>query len=242
MVTAHSSGCRPFVACIPSARAPRRPSGQLGRRSLTVSVRAQSGGGDDEEDFESRLAALKRAKGETPYGEGVKRAPKTGKSDASSSGSSPSSSAAPKKKAYDYTNETLHFESTPHLGDLAVNMVLGVTLVWLPLSFAALGRAAFIKYRFTDRRISCITTAPWKNEQLDAAYQDVKDVVAIGRGVGLWGDMVVTLRDGSKIEMRALPQFRELQKYIIQRRDELTEGGGGGGTVSPSSTGTKGFA
>jgi hypothetical protein len=34
----------------------------------------------------------------------------------------------------------------------------------------------------------------------------VKDVVTIGRGVGLWGDMVVTLKDGSKIEMRALPQ------------------------------------
>lgn len=31
-------------------------------------------------------------------------------------------------------------------------------------------------------------------------------MVSIGRGVGAWGDMVVTLVDGSKIEMRSLPR------------------------------------
>jgi hypothetical protein len=34
----------------------------------------------------------------------------------------------------------------------------------------------------------------------------VKDVVTIGRGVGIWGDMLVTLRDGSKVEMRSVPK------------------------------------
>lgn len=65
---------------------------------------------------------------------------------------------------YDYTGETLYFESGPHAGDIAVNVLLGVTLIWLPLSLAAVGRGAFVKYRFTDRRLSCITTAPWKSE------------------------------------------------------------------------------
>ena len=44
------------------------------------------------------------------------------------------------------------------------------------------------------------------DEQLDAAYQEVKDVVTIGRGLGFWGDMVVTLRNNDKIELRSLPQ------------------------------------
>lgn len=51
---------------------------------------------------------------------------------------------------------------------------------------------------------------PWlsvyADEQLDAAYQEVKDVKTVGRGVGLWGDMVVTLRNGDKIELRSLPK------------------------------------
>jgi hypothetical protein len=134
----------------------------------------------------------------------------------------------------DYTDETLYFESGPHMGDLAVNVALGTTLLWLPLSIAAVGRAAFVKYRFTDRRLSTITTAPWKTEQLDAAYEDVVDVKSIGRGVGYWGDMVVTLRNGDKVEMRALPKFRELQQYILDRRDALKKTGSGKKERSPT--------
>ncbi len=43
-------------------------------------------------------------------------------------------------------------------------------------------------------------------ESLDAAYQEVKDVKTVGRGLGFWGDMVVTLRNGDKIELRSLPK------------------------------------
>lgn len=79
-----------------------------------------------------------------------------------------SAAAAPAKPGskpkYDYTSEKLHFESAPHRGDLATNVVLGATLLWLPLTVASVGRAAFVKYRFTDRRVSVITNAPWKRE------------------------------------------------------------------------------
>ena len=66
---------------------------------------------------------------------------------------------------YDYTGETVFYEGTPHRGDLAINVALGTTLVWLPLTFAAISRAAFVKYRFTDRRLQVSTTAPWKGER-----------------------------------------------------------------------------
>lgn len=107
---------------------------------------------------------------------------------------------------YDFSGETVHFEGAPHRGDLAVNVALGATLLWLPLTAAAVGRGAFVKYKITDKRISVITNAPWKKEQLDAAYQEVADVQSVGRGLGLWGDMVVTLKNGDKIEMRSLPK------------------------------------
>lgn len=42
------------------------------------------------------------------------------------------------------------------------------------------------------------------DEQVDIAYQEVADVVAIGRGIGAWGDMVITLRNGDKVEIRSL--------------------------------------
>lgn len=43
-----------------------------------------------------------------------------------------------------------------------MNLAFGATILWLPLTFAAIGRAAFVKYKFTDKRISVATTAPWK--------------------------------------------------------------------------------
>lgn len=208
-----SGSARPFTHTLQrSARQlPRRPSAPL-----RLPLRAQAGPTDaSEEDFEARLAALKKAKGQTPFGEGKKQRP------SASSASGPSTSTRG-RKAYDYSDETLHYEGGPSLGDVAVNTALGITLVWLPLTIAAIGRAAFLKYRFTDLRLSVITSAPWKSEQIDAAYQEVKEVVTVGRGIGLWGDMVVTLRDGSKIELRAVEQWQELKKYILQRRDELT--------------------
>lgn len=56
----------------------------------------------------------------------------------------------------------MHFEGAPHRGDLVTNLALGATLLWLPLTAAAVGRGAFVKYRITDKRISVITSAPWK--------------------------------------------------------------------------------
>jgi hypothetical protein len=56
---------------------------------------------------------------------------------------------------------------TPHTtppGDLAFNLALGTTLVALPLTIGAVARTAFVKYRFTDKRVSVITSAPWESE------------------------------------------------------------------------------
>lgn len=193
-------------------------------------VRAQESEGD-EVNFEAKLAALKTAKGKTPIGQGAKKKASVEKK---ASGSS--------KKDYDWTNETVYFETTPALGDMAINIALGATLVWLPLTFAAIGRVAFVKYRFTDKRLSVISNAPWENSQLDAAYQEVQDVKAIGRGIGLWGDMVVELRNGDKVEMRAVPRWQEMRDYVLLRAKELQRDDAGSDQLGSKRSSAKGFA
>jgi hypothetical protein len=49
-------------------------------------------------------------------------------------------------------------------GDLAFNVALGATLVAIPLTIGAVARSAFVKYKFTDKRVSVITAAPWESE------------------------------------------------------------------------------
>jgi hypothetical protein len=84
------------------------------------------------------------------------------------------------KKAYDFSDEVVHWEGSPAAADLGINVLLGFTLVALPLTIAAIGRTAFIKYRFTDKRVSVQTNAPWKSKGGGVSGQG-EETVLVGR-------------------------------------------------------------
>jgi len=112
--------------------------------------------------------------------------------------------------------EEVYFEGGPHIGDLIINVLLAFTLVGIPLTVGAIVRALWLRYRITNRRISI--TGGWMGRtRSDIIYSEIKKVVTVPRGLGLWGDMVVTLKDGSKLEMRAVPKFREVYDYISEK-------------------------
>jgi nitrogen fixation protein len=70
-----------------------------------------------------------------------------------------------------------------------------------------------LRYRITNRRIS--VTGGWRGrDRSDIIYSEIAKVVTVPRGVGSWGDMVITLKDGSRLELRAVPKFREIYDYI----------------------------
>lgn len=99
-----------------------------------------------------------------PPWQGICRACDQGATPPSGPGAEPQLARGPAEgPKYDYEGEELHWEGTPHRGDLVTNLALGATLLWLPLTAAAVGRGAFIKFRFTDKRVSVITAAPWKS-------------------------------------------------------------------------------
>ena len=109
--------------------------------------------------------------------------------------------------------EDVFYEGGPHIGDLILNILVGFTVICLPLTVGAVVRAIWLRYRITSRRIS--VTGGWMGrERTDVIYREVSKVVAVPRGLGVWGDMVVTLKDGSRLEMKAVPKFREMADYI----------------------------
>ncbi|HAG84958.1 MAG TPA: ribonuclease P [Cyanobacteria bacterium UBA11162] len=112
--------------------------------------------------------------------------------------------------------EEIFYEGAPHRGDLIINILLGFTVICLPLSVGAIVRALWLRYRITDRRIS--VTGGWKGrDRTDIIYSEVAQVKKVPRGLGMWGDIVVTLRDGSRLELRAMPRFREIYDYIAEK-------------------------
>lgn len=112
--------------------------------------------------------------------------------------------------------EEVYYEGGPHVGDLIIGILIGLTVVGLPLAVGAFVRALWLRYRISDKRIS--VTGGWMGrDRTDIIYSEVMKIASVPRGVGLWGDMVLTLRDGSRLELRALPKFRELESYISQQ-------------------------
>jgi Bacterial PH domain len=109
--------------------------------------------------------------------------------------------------------EEVYFEGAPHVGDLITNILLGFTVICLPLTVGAIVRAIWLRYRVTDRRITVI--GGWMGrERSDIIYSEITKVVTVPRGLGAWGDMVITLKDGSRLELRAMPKFREMYDFI----------------------------
>ncbi len=108
------------------------------------------------------------------------------------------------------------YEGGPHIGDLIVNILLGFTVICLPLTIGAIVRALWLRYRITDRRIS-ITGGWMGRDRTDIIYAEITKMVKVPRGIGLWGDIVVTLKDRSRLEMRALPKFREIYDFMAEK-------------------------
>ena len=112
--------------------------------------------------------------------------------------------------------EEVYYEGGPHVGDLIINLLVGLTLIGLPLAVGAIVRALWLRYRITNRRIS--VTGGWMGrDRTDIIYAEVVKIVKVPRGLGFWGDMVLTLRDGSRLELREVPKFREIYDYINEK-------------------------
>jgi hypothetical protein len=112
--------------------------------------------------------------------------------------------------------EEVYYEGGPHIGDLIINLLIGLTVVGIPLAVGAIVRAVWLRFRITDRRI-CVTGGWMGRDRSDVIYSEVVNVVKVPRGIGLWGDMAVTLKNGTLIEMRAIPNFREVYDYINEK-------------------------
>ena len=114
------------------------------------------------------------------------------------------------------SNEDIFYDGGPARGDLIINLMAGITLIGLPFTFGALVRALWVRYKITTRRIS--VTGGWLGrDKTQVVYSQISEIRAIPRGLGSYGDMVLVLKDGARLEMRSIPNFRETENYILKK-------------------------
>ncbi|KAJ0038367.1 hypothetical protein Pint_22694 [Pistacia integerrima] len=115
--------------------------------------------------------------------------------------------------------ETIFFDGGAHYGDLVANLLLGFTLFWLPLTLAAVSRAFYLRYRFTNLRVTVISGFTGEDRS-DFSYKVIKDVQVVPRVIGEWGDVIITLKDDTKVDLRSVPRFREIAKYCLSMAEK----------------------
>ena len=110
-------------------------------------------------------------------------------------------------------NEDIFYEGGPAKSDLFINLLAGFTLLGLPFTFAAIVRALWLRYKITNKRIT-IEGGWFGRNKTQVSLSNINEIRSVPRGFGSYGDMVLILNDGSKVEMKSLPLFREKQEFI----------------------------
>jgi len=110
-------------------------------------------------------------------------------------------------------NEEIFYEGGPAKSDLFINLLAGFTLLGLPFTFAAIVRALWLRYKITNKRIT-IEGGWFGRNKTQVSLNNINEIRSVPRGFGSYGDMVLILNDGSKVEMKSLPLFREKQEFI----------------------------
>ena len=110
-------------------------------------------------------------------------------------------------------NEEIFYEGGPAKSDLYINLLAGLTLLGLPFTLAAIVRSLWLRYKITTKRIT-IEGGWFGRNKTQVSLNNINEIRSVPRGFGSYGDMVLILNDGSKVEMKSLPLFREKQEFI----------------------------
>mmetsp|Transcript_2742 Transcript_2742/g.17095 ORF Transcript_2742/g.17095 Transcript_2742/m.17095 type:complete len:197 (+) Transcript_2742:1250-1840(+) len=111
-------------------------------------------------------------------------------------------------------DEKVYYEGKTATSELVVSLLLGVFVLYLPLTAVSIGRYLWQNYKFTNRRVLVLQRSPFSKKNFSIFYKDVVDVVTIPRCLGLWGDMILTLKDGAKVTLVALDDYTDLRDYV----------------------------
>ena len=184
-----------LVACIASLASSFAPQGfaALNRRQAVVATRAAGG--------------VRCAYNPTP------------------SKAKPKKSKAPKEKVkgpaqpVTIAPEQTFWEGAPSITETLIPGLSLFTVVGVIPFSASLARQAWTKYKFTNRRIEVASGFQGK-DVVQVLWREIVDVKWLRRYGGAAGDLVFSLQDGSKLEVRSVPEFDRNLAFIMTQVDD----------------------
>lgn len=114
--------------------------------------------------------------------------------------------------------EEVFYEGPPSWTDLVVPTLSILTVVGLIPFVAAAARYAWVRYKFTSRRIA-IDSGFRGKDHTEIVYRDIERIRYVRR-IGGCADCVLELRDGAKLEIRSIPNFDDVYNFVIDKLDD----------------------
>lgn len=122
----------------------------------------------------------------------------------------------PSKQKVKLEPETVFYEGRPSWTEVILPAVSIITVIGLIPFVAAVARQAWVKYKITSRRIAVDSGFQGK-DRVEVVYRDIESVKYVRRMAGASADMVIALKDGAKLELRAVQEYRKIFDYIMSK-------------------------
>ncbi len=68
------------------------------------------------------------------------------------------------------------------------------------------------------------TASPVLQREVQVAYDQIKEMRTIQRGLGLWSDAVIFLKDGARLEIAGLERGMEIRDYVMGKVTAAEDG------------------
>merc|ERR1719387_345627 len=115
--------------------------------------------------------------------------------------------------------EQTFFEGAPSITETLIPGLSLFTVVGVIPFTASLARQAWTRYKLTNKRMEIASGFQGK-DVVQVTWREIVDMKWLRRYGGAAGDLVLTLKDGSKVEMRSIPEFDRNLKFIFDQAGE----------------------
>ena len=116
--------------------------------------------------------------------------------------------------------EQTFFEGPPSITETFIPGLSVLTVVGVIPFSAALARQAWTRYKITNKRFE-IASGFGGKDVVQVTYREITDIKWLRRYGGAAGDLVLTLQDGAKVEVRSMPEFDRNLKFMFDQMGDL---------------------
>ncbi|GJQ08406.1 hypothetical protein GpartN1_g849.t1 [Galdieria partita] len=112
--------------------------------------------------------------------------------------------------------EIIVYKGGPSWTELIVPTVSLLTVVGIFPFLATVARQLWVRYQLTSNRI--VVDSGFRGKQhVQVNWDEVVSFRSVRRFGGISGDFVLQLKDGSKLEIRSIPNYDKVYEFLIEK-------------------------